>query len=194
MATDVEVWRKEYRRMSEWTWTLFRWQLAAFALQALGLVLTLGSRTGVGWDKQWHWQETQAKVGVSQRPSRQWVAYCRRCPPSHLKGNEEKPCTCMAMRRYVYTRLIHDEKGTPMHRRILKMKKMISQKGLCAICRKKLPKKGAELDRRTAMLGYTEKNTRLVHHNAIGRAGRKRVCVTMRTWSFICFAYELPYF
>ena len=46
-----------------------------------------------------------------------------------------------AMRRYVYTRLIYDEKGTPMQRRILKMKKMISQKGLCAICRRKLPKK-----------------------------------------------------
>jgi hypothetical protein len=69
-----------------------------------------------------------------------------------------------AMRRYVYTRLVHDEKGTPMQRRILKLKKMISQKGLCAICRKKLPKKGAELDRHTAMSGYTAKNTRLVHH------------------------------
>ncbi len=80
------------------------------------------------------------------------------------KATKKDLALAWAMRRYVYTRLIHDEKGTPMQRRFLKMKKMISQKGLCAICRKKLPKKGAELDRRTAMLGYVEKNTRLVHH------------------------------
>lgn len=69
-----------------------------------------------------------------------------------------------ALRRYVYTRLIYDERGTPMQRRSLKKKKMVSQRGLCAICKRRLPKKGAELDRRTAVNGYTEKNTRLVHH------------------------------
>lgn len=80
------------------------------------------------------------------------------------KATKKDLALAWAMRRYVYIRLIHDEKGTPMQRRLLKMKKMISQKGLCAICRKTLPTKGAELDRRTAMFGYTEKNTRLVHH------------------------------
>jgi len=79
-----------------------------------------------------------------------------------------------AIRRYVYIRLIHDEKGTPMHRRFLKMKKMIFQKGLCAICRKKLPKKGAELDRCRAMLGYTEKNMRLVHHKCHGKSKEEK--------------------
>jgi len=42
MATDVGRWKEEYRRMSRWTWTLFRCQLVAFAFQALLLVLTLG--------------------------------------------------------------------------------------------------------------------------------------------------------
>lgn len=68
-----------------------------------------------------------------------------------------------ALRRYVYTRLIYDERGTPMQRRSLKRNKMVSQRGLCAICKKKLPKTGAELDRGRALRGYTEKNTRLVH-------------------------------
>lgn len=81
-----------------------------------------------------------------------------------LKAAKKDLGLAWAMRRYVYIRLMHDERGTPMQRRSLKMKKMISQKGLCAICRKKLPKKGAELDRRKAILGYTEKNARLVHH------------------------------
>jgi hypothetical protein len=51
-----------------------------------------------------------------------------------------------------------------MRRRILKLKKMIAQKGLCAKCGKELPERGSELDRIKAMDGYTEKNTRLVHH------------------------------
>src|SRR5258708_2887358 len=91
------------------------------------------------------------------------------------KATKKDFALAWAMRRYVYTRLIHDEKGTPMQRRFLKMKKMILQKGLCAICRKNLPKKGAELDRHTAMLGYTEKNTRLVHHQSYreGQEGKR---------------------
>ena len=69
-----------------------------------------------------------------------------------------------AMRRYVYIRLQFDERGNPMQRRNLKRKKMAAQKGICPICGKQLPQKGAELDRLSAMKGYTEQNTRLVCH------------------------------
>ena len=37
-----------------------------------------------------------------------------------------------ALRRYVYVRLQNDERDTPMRRRMLKLNKMIAQKGLCA--------------------------------------------------------------
>jgi hypothetical protein len=79
-----------------------------------------------------------------------------------------------ALRRYVYTRLIYDERGTPMQRRSLKRKKIISQRGLCAICKKKLPKAGAELDRRRAIRGYTGENTRLVHHKCHRRSQQEK--------------------
>ena len=69
-----------------------------------------------------------------------------------------------ALRRYVYVRLQHDERGKPLQRKILKLKKMATQKGLCALCGKELPERGAELDRLIAMDGYTEENTRLVCH------------------------------
>jgi len=67
-----------------------------------------------------------------------------------------------ALRRYVYIRLQHDERGNPMERRTLKAKLMIRQQGICAVCSGPLPKKGAVLDRLEAMKGYTEDNTRLL--------------------------------
>ena len=70
-----------------------------------------------------------------------------------------------ALRRYLYVRLQHDERGKPMQRKILKLKKMASQKGLCAICKEELPERGSELDRFNAMDGYTIENTRLVCHD-----------------------------
>ncbi len=69
-----------------------------------------------------------------------------------------------AIRRFVYVRLSNDERSTPMRRKMLKLNKMIVQKGLYAKCGKELPKRGSELDRINAMDGYTEENTRLVHH------------------------------
>jgi len=69
-----------------------------------------------------------------------------------------------ALRRYVYIRLQHDERGKPLQRKILKLKKMASQKGLCAVCRTDFPERGSELGRLDAMAGYTEANTRLVCH------------------------------
>lgn len=69
-----------------------------------------------------------------------------------------------ALRRFVYVRLSNDERSQPMQRKLLKLNKMIAQKSLCATCGKELPPRGAELDRVNAMDGYTEENTRLVHH------------------------------
>lgn len=51
-----------------------------------------------------------------------------------------------------------------MQRRSLKMKKMISQKGYARSAGRNFRGRETELDRRKAMLGYTEKNTRLAHH------------------------------
>lgn len=70
-----------------------------------------------------------------------------------------------AMRRRLYIRLMHDERGTPLHRRKLKTLKWEQQNHLCAICGKDLALKFSELDRTEAFLGYTPENTRLVHHD-----------------------------
>jgi len=67
-----------------------------------------------------------------------------------------------AIRRYIYIRLQHDERGTPMERRQLKAKLIVKQGGNCALCNERLPEKGAVLDRLEAMKGYIEDNTRLL--------------------------------
>ena len=69
-----------------------------------------------------------------------------------------------ALRRRLYTRLMHLERGTPMHRTKLKKLKWKAQDGKCALCGKAMEQKGSELDRDVARLGYTVENTRLVHH------------------------------
>jgi hypothetical protein len=69
------------------------------------------------------------------------------------------------MRRYVAKRLEFDERGTPTERRKLHELKWKKQRGLCAICQKDLPERGSELDRLEAIKGYTEENTRLLHHD-----------------------------
>ena len=69
------------------------------------------------------------------------------------------------MRRYIAKRLEFDERGTPTQRRKLHELKWKRQKGICALCPKALPERGAELDRLIATEGYTEENTRLVHHD-----------------------------
>jgi len=70
-----------------------------------------------------------------------------------------------ALRRRLYTRLMHLERGTPMHRTKLKRLKWKAQDGRCAICGTAMEQKGSELDRDIARLGYTVENTRLVHHD-----------------------------
>ena len=49
-----------------------------------------------------------------------------------------------------------------MLRRLLKLKKIAEQMGLCAICQKPLPKRNSVLDRHTAVEGYNEFNTRVL--------------------------------
>ena len=51
-----------------------------------------------------------------------------------------------------------------MQRKLLKLKKMVAQKGKCALCAKDLPERGAELDRFDPVKGYTMENTRLICH------------------------------
>ena len=70
-----------------------------------------------------------------------------------------------ALRRRLYTRLMHLERGTPMHRTKLKRVKWKSQNGLCELCGRAMDQKGSELDRFKASDGYTVENTRLVHHD-----------------------------
>jgi ribosomal protein L44E len=67
-----------------------------------------------------------------------------------------------ALRRKLTKELGYDERGKPMHRKMLKLKKMAAQKGLCAVCGKELPEKNSVLDRLQAMGGYTGENTRLI--------------------------------
>jgi hypothetical protein len=69
-----------------------------------------------------------------------------------------------ALRRKLAKELTYLERGTPTHRKRLKAKKYSEQWALCAICGRVLPYKNTELDRLDAFGGYTEANTRLVHH------------------------------
>jgi hypothetical protein len=67
-----------------------------------------------------------------------------------------------AYRRKIYKELSYDERGKPMQRKMLKLKKYAAQKGLCAECQHNLPEVDAVLDRFAAIEGYTVKNTRLL--------------------------------
>jgi len=76
----------------------------------------------------------------------------------------DDPRVLWALRRKLTKELIYLERGTPQMRTALKRRKMVAQNGICPLCRQKLPPSGAELDRAEAFLGYTDENTRLVHH------------------------------
>lgn len=69
-----------------------------------------------------------------------------------------------AMRRKLAKELMYLERSTPAIRSKLKKLKWEAQKGFCAICQTSLAQKNSELDRVEAYLGYTERNTQLVHH------------------------------
>lgn len=67
-----------------------------------------------------------------------------------------------ALRRKLAKELVYGERSKPMHRKMLKLKKMAAQRGICAVCGKDLPEKNSILDRLEAMGGYTIENTRLI--------------------------------
>jgi len=68
-----------------------------------------------------------------------------------------------AYRRKIVKELGHDERGKPGARAQLKALKWGQQNGKCAECKKELPLKYSELDRKNAADGYTVENTELVH-------------------------------
>jgi len=84
------------------------------------------------------------------------------------------PDVLFALRRKLSKELMYLERGTPALRNKLKAFKRNQQKGLCADCRKPLPKSHTELDRKEAREGYTAKNTRLVHHKCHIISQRKK--------------------
>lgn len=67
-----------------------------------------------------------------------------------------------ALRRKLAKTLIYQERGTPMHRRKIKMFKFAEQQGKCAECGQPLPALDTILDRIDAMKGYTIQNTRIL--------------------------------
>jgi len=79
-----------------------------------------------------------------------------------------------ALRRKLAKSLIYDERGTPMHRRRIKMLKREEQQGQCTVCCQALPKRGAVLDRFEAMRGYTLEDTRLLCSECDSRVQEER--------------------
>jgi hypothetical protein len=80
------------------------------------------------------------------------------------KAADGDPALAFALRRYIYVRLSHDERSSPMQRRALKMRKFDAQRGQCAICHEPLSQIGhSHLHRHDAVAGYTDENTSLVH-------------------------------
>ena len=74
------------------------------------------------------------------------------------------PQVLWALRRKLTKELGYLERSDPQKRTALKRRKLIAQNGLCALCGQKLPSSESELDRFDAFGGYTDQNTRLVHH------------------------------
>jgi hypothetical protein len=80
------------------------------------------------------------------------------------------PKTLHHARRYLMKRLEFDERSRPSDRKDVKLTLMAKQQGKCAICGEPLPAKGSELDRSDPVLGYTEENCKLVHHECHRKA------------------------
>lgn len=74
------------------------------------------------------------------------------------------PVLLFALRRRLFTRMMHWERDTPANRKKLKLLKWAAQDKRCGICGEDLALVGAELDRSDPVDGYTAENTRLVHH------------------------------
>jgi hypothetical protein len=74
------------------------------------------------------------------------------------------------LRRYLMKRLEFDERGTPADRNKLKLTLMAKQQGKCSTCGEPLPPRDSELDRKDPVLGYTEENCTLIHHQCHRKA------------------------
>ena len=73
------------------------------------------------------------------------------------------PAALFSFRRKIAKELVYDERGKTGERNKLKARKFGEQAGICAECGEHLPEKGAHLDRKNAMDGYTPANTDLIH-------------------------------
>ncbi len=116
-------------------------------------------------------KETRRLTDAERKHAQQVLEQTRNLLQDAASGDK---ALLWALRRYVYIRLQHDERGKPLQRKILKLKKMAAQKGKCFECGDELPERGAELDRLNAMDGYTEENTRLVCHACHRRMQEER--------------------
>src|SRR5690349_7599004 len=71
------------------------------------------------------------------------------------------PHLLWALRRKLAKELTYLERSTPTKRKLLKILVWAKQKQKCSICKKALPLKNSELDRKSTVLGYVEGNVRL---------------------------------
>lgn len=80
-----------------------------------------------------------------------------------------------ALRRKLAKELTYLERSKPSQRKILKALMWGKQRGKCALCKKSMPLKNSELDRKNTVRGYVESNVRLVHHKChINDQARRR--------------------
>lgn len=84
------------------------------------------------------------------------------------------PALLFALRRKLAKELTYDERGKPIHRRVLKALKRGEQDNRCAICKEQLPIENVVLDRLEAMQGYAPENTQLVHAHCDYEQQKKR--------------------
>lgn len=87
---------------------------------------------------------------------------------------KNKPDLIFAFRKKIRKELTYDERSKPAQRRKLKELMRKKQKGVCPICRKKLPLKYAVLDRTEAIKGYVEENVKLICPNCDRKIQKRR--------------------
>jgi len=86
----------------------------------------------------------------------------RRMIRESAKGDKEIE---FRIRHYIRIRLEHDERGKPLERKLMKLRKFAEQRGLCAVCGKSMTlEEEPHLHRIVASNGYTLENTLLIHH------------------------------
>jgi hypothetical protein len=117
-------------------------------------------------------RQPNRRLTADEQESARRILEATRAELNNLAGGDRE--LLFALRRYIFNRLIHDERGTPMQRRHLKQKKVAEQSGECAICRNPLPICNSILDRIVAVDGYTDANTRVLCPGCDGTVQAKR--------------------